>query len=112
MNEIKEAKFEDVSEEKALELVRSLTPETVRQKVGDRLLQIALGAYESLLTDDDSKIRRETAKDVFEILGTKTQKREGGGGNVNIALFPPEYMAKVASGLKKITSAEVVQIIE
>ncbi len=112
MNEIEEAKFEDVSEEKALEMVHSLTPEMVRQKVGNRLLKIALGAYEFLLTDDDSKIRRETAKDVFEILGTKTQKRDGGGGNVNIALFPPEYMAKVAKGLQQITKAEVVQIVE
>ena len=115
-NEIMEADFDNLSpesqEEKALELVRSVSPEQVREKVGERLLKLSIETYESLLLDPDPKIRRETAKDVFEILGTKSKGRESGGHTTNIALFPPEYMAKVASGLKKITSAEVVQIIE
>ena len=87
-----------------------LDPESLRLEVARKLYRKALSVYESLLLSQDPKIRKEVARDVLEISGAKAPKGSQGYGNVQIALFPPEYVAKVAQGLSKFQRAEIIDV--
>jgi len=87
-----------------------LNPEHLRLEVARKLYRKALSVYESLLLSQDPKIRKDVARDILEIAGAKAPKGQAPSGNVNIALFPPEYIAKVSSGLAKFQRAEIIDI--
>lgn len=87
-----------------------VTPDQVRLEVARRLYKRAISTYEALLQSKDPKILKDVAKDILEIAGGKEKDHRSGGGNVNIALFPPEYIAKVASSMKKLSIADVQDV--
>jgi len=88
----------------------SFEPELMRLQVAKKLFKKAIATYELLLMSQDPKIRKEVAKDILEVVGAKAPKGQQQGGNIQIALFPPEYVAKVAQGLSKFQQAEVIDV--
>ena len=85
------------------------TPEAVRLEVARRLYRKAISTYEMLLQSKDPKILKDVAKDILEITAGKQRDASGTGGtNLNIALFPPEYIAKVANSMKNFQNASIV----
>ena len=85
------------------------SPESVRLEVAKRLYRKAISTYEMLLQSKDPKILKDVAKDILEITAGKQRDASGTGGtNLNIALFPPEYIAKVASSMKNFQNASIV----
>lgn len=87
-----------------------VSPEQVRLEVARRLYRRAISTYEALLQSKDPKILKDVAKDILEIAGGKEKDHKTGGSNVNIALFPPEYIAKVASSMKKLSIADITDV--
>ncbi len=63
-----------------------------------------MSVYEQLLTDKDSKTRRETAKDVFEIIGGKA-KDDTSSTSSSIPVTP-EYMATMIESLRKLGNSQ------